>query len=797
MALHRLVARAAARLPMAVCALLFATAAWGQAFTVSDIRLQGLQRVSAGTVFNILPVQVGDTVDEVAVRQLIRLLFASGYFDDIRMARDDDALVVSVVERPAIESIEIDGNKAIKTEALLEGLTQQGLAEGEIFKQATLERVGLELERQYVSQGRYGASIETNIEELPRNRVAISIDIEEGKTSGIRHINVVGASIFPEKELLDEMELSHPGLFSFFRNNDKYNREKLSGDLEKLESYYKDRGYVEFEIASTQVSITPDKRQVYISMNVEEGDKYTIDEVNLLGELNDVKPEDLRPLMLVKPGQVFSQAWLTATEERLEAALGNSGYTFASAGGIPRVKEDGKVTIDVVVDAGKRAYVRRVTFAGNRVTQDEVMRRELRQMEGGWASTAQIDLSKLRMERLGYFQEVNVETPEVPGTDDQIDVNFTVQEQPSGSISATLGYSQGWGLVVGANYQENNVLGTGNSLGLGVSYSKYQKSANFNYFNPYYTLDGISRGYNAYFRRLDWDERNIARYSTDAYGVGVNFGFPIGETQRINFGGSVEQTSLTEGRFPALEISEFLDKNGDDFLNFKANLSWIGSTLNRGLFPTRGRSQTLALQASIPGSDLQFWKVTYRGEQYFPFFAGLTLRFRTELGYGGGYGNTEALPFYEHFFAGGFGSIRGFEQSTLGPRTTNPTHDIDGNPIPDGFFRRGRARDGDPFGGNMLVEGSLELILTLPFVEENRQFRPVIFVDAGNVFNSNCPDVSRNCFGFDAKEFRYSVGFGITWLTAMGPMTFGIAKPFNTSDIDEKESFQFELGVAR
>ena len=791
-------ARRAGAVLAVVCALLLPAAGWAQqAFTVSDIRLQGLQRVSAGTVFNILPVQVGDTVDEVAVRQLMRLLFSSGYFDDIRMARDDDVLVVSVVERPAIESIEIEGNKAIKTEALLEGLTQQGLSEGEIFKQATLERVGLELERQYVSQGRYGASIETNIEELPRNRVAIGIDIEEGKTSGIRHINVVGATIFPEKELLEEMELQHPGLFSFFRNNDKYNREKLTGDLEKIESYYKDRGYVEFELTSTQVSITPDKRQVYISMNVEEGEKYTIDEVNLLGELNDVKPEDLRPLMLVEPGQVFSQAWLTATEERLEAALGNSGYTFASAGGIPRVKEGGTVSIDVVVDAGKRAYVRRVSFAGNRVTQDEVMRRELRQMEGGWASTAQIDLSKLRLERLGYFQAVNVETPEVPGTDDQIDVNFSVEEQPSGSISATLGYSQGWGLVVGANYQENNVLGTGNSLGLGLSYSKYQKSANFNYFNPYYTLDGISRGYNAYFRRLDWDERNIARYSTDAFGVGVNFGFPIGETQRINFGGSVEQTSLTEGRFPALEISEFLEKNGDDFLNFKANLSWVGSTLNRGLFPTRGRSQTLALQASIPGSDLQFWKVTYRGEQYFPFFAGLTLRFRTELGYGGGYGNTKALPFYEHFFAGGFGSIRGFEQSTLGPRTTNPTHDIDGNPIPEGFFRRGRARDGDPFGGNMLVEGSLELILTLPFVEENRQFRPVIFVDAGNVFNSNCPDVSRNCFGFDINEFRYSVGFGVTWLTAMGPMTFGIAKPFNTSEIDEKESFQFELGVAR
>ena len=759
-------------------------------FTIADIRLQGLQRVSAGTVFNTLPVKVGDALDEVAVRQLIRLLFATGYFDDIRMARDGDALVVTVVERPAIESIELDGNKAIKTEALLDGLSEQGLSEGEIFKQATLERVGMELERQYVAQGRYGAAIDTEVEELPRNRVAISIDIEEGKTSGIRHINIVGTEAFSEEALLDEMELSHPTLFSFFRNNDKYSREKLSGDLEKLESYYKDRGYVEFDISSTQVSVTPDKRQVYISMNVAEGDKYVVDEVNVLGELNDVKVENLRALVVVTSGQVFSQALVTATEDRLEGALGNAGYTFASAGGVPRVSEDGTVDVDFVIDAGKRAYVRRINFTGNRVTQDEVLRREMRQMEGGWASTAQVELSKLRLERLGYFREVNVETPAVPGTDDQVDVAFSVEEQPSGSISATLGYSQGWGLVLGANYRENNVFGTGNSLGVGLSVSGYQKSASFNFFDPYYTLDGISRGFNVYFRRLDFDERNIARYSTDAIGAGVTFGFPIGETQRINFGGTLEQTSLTEGRFPAQEISAFLDDNGDDFLNFKLSLGWQSSTLNRGLFPTRGRAQSLGLEASVPGSSLEFWKIIYRGEQYFPFIGGLALRLRGELGYGGGYGGTQDLPFYEHFFAGGFGSIRGFEQSTLGPRTTNPVVDRDGNALPANYLRP----EGDPFGGNLLVEASLEVILTLPFVEENRQFRPVLFVDAGNVFNTNCPQVSVNCFGFGFDEFRYSAGFGITWLTGMGPMTFGIAKPFNAKDIDETEQFQFELG---
>ena len=767
-----------------------AGAAGADEFTVSDIRLQGLQRVSPGTVFNMLPINVGNAIDEISVRQLIRLMFKSGYFNDIRMARDGDVLVITVVERPWIESIEIEGNKAIKTEALVEGLAQQGLREGEIFKQATLERVGLELERQYVSQGRYGAGIQTEVEQLPRNRVAIKIEIEEGSTSGIRHINIVGAEVYPQSELLDQMELSYPNLLSFYRNNDKYSREKLSGDLEKLESYYKDRGYVEFDIRSTQVSITPDRSQVYITINVEEGEKYIVSKVNLIGDLNDVKAEDLERLLVVAEGQVFSQARVTASEERLEQALGNSGYTFATASGVPKVGEDGMVEVEFFVEANKRAYVRRISFTGNKVTQDEVMRREMRQMEGGWASSAQIDLSKVRLERLGYFRGVNVEMPEVPGTDDQIDVEFEVEEQPSGSISATLGFSQGYGLILGGNYQENNVLGSGNTLGLGLSYSKYQKSVNFNYFNPYYTMDGISRGYNVFMRRLDYDERNIARYTTDAYGIGLNFGLPIGETQRLNFGAQVEFTQITEGAFPAQEISEFLDVNGSDALNYKLNLSWSKSALNRGMFPTRGRSQSFSLEVSVPGSDLQFYKVVYEGQIYFPLTRSLTLRLRTELGYGDGYGKTPALPFYQNFYAGGFGSIRGFETSTLGPRTTPPTEFSDGTPIPPGFFRA----EGDPFGGNLLIEVSAEIIFPIPFIEDQRQFRPVFFIDAGNVFNTRCFSLSTNCFDFDLDHMRYSVGIGITYLSGMGPMTFGFAKAFNTQPFDEEEGFQFELG---
>jgi len=756
-------------------------------FVVEDVRLQGLQRVSAGTVFNLIPVSVGDALDGVEIRSTMRALFRSGYFKDIQLARDDGVLIVTLVERPAIESIELEGNKAIESEALLGGLAEQGLKEGEIFKQVTLERMGLELERQYVAQGRYGASIDTDIEDLPRNRVNIKIIIEEGKSSGIRHINVVGAELFPQEELLDALELKHPSLLSFYKNDDKYSREKLSGDLESLEAFYKDRGYADFNIESTEVSITPDRQQVYISIAVDEGDIYQVSKVNLVGELGDVKAEDLRRLIIVQEGQTFSQALITATEERLTNALGNGGFTFATASGVPKLNDDQTVDVEFFVDSGKRAYVRRISFTGNAMTQDEVMRRESRQMEGGWASTAQIDLTKVRLERLGYFKGVEVETPQVAGKDDQIDVNYSVEEQPSGSISGTLAYSQGYGLIIGGNYQQSNLQGSGNSLNVGLSLSQFQKSLNFNYFDPYFTMDGISRGYNVFLRRLDYDARNIARYSTDAAGLGVNFGLPISETQRINFGVLAEYTEITEGYYAAQEITEFININGSTSVNLKANVSWSRSTLNRGIFADRGTSQSVAAEISVPGSDLQFFKFIYNGERYFPITNSWTLRLRTELGYGGGYGDTPGLPFYEHFYGGGFGSIRGFENSTLGPRSTPPL-DAEGNPV---YFR---DRDGDPFGGNLLVEATAELIFPMPFVDDNRQFRPALFVDAGNVFNTDCPAVSINCFGFDADNFRYSVGVGVSWLSGMGPLTFSFAKPFQTQPFDEKEMFQFELG---
>ncbi len=764
-------------------ALLWPSLALADTFKVTDIRIQGLQRVSAGTVFNLLPINIGDTIDEATVRRLIRLVFQSGYFRDVKMARDGGALIVTVVERPAIDSIKIKGNKSIKTDALLEGLGKQGLKEGEIFKQSTLERVDLELSRQYVAQGRYGASIDTDVEDLPRNRVAIHINIKEGKTSTIEHINVVGNRAFSESELRDVFELKMPSFFSFLKNDDKYSKEKLKGDLEKLESYYKDRGYVTFNVDSTQVSISPDRRHVYITINVTEGGIYKIAKVELVGELHDVSPDALRSLLLVKPGQTFSGALVTASEDRLTKALGNSGYTFASASGVPQVHDNGTVDVRFMVDAGKRAYVRRIEFKGNTVTQDVVLRREMRQMEGGWASTALIELSKTRLQRLGFFKDVNVETPEVAGTDDQVDVKFSVEEQPSGSISATLGYAQASGLILGAGYQESNVLGTGNSLSLNVSWSQYQRAVAFNYFDPYLTLDGISRGYNLYFRQTDFQQQNLATYSTDAYGAGVNFGFPIGETQRIGFGLTIDHTKLKAGYYAAREINQFIAEEGDTFLNYKANLSWTSSTLNRGLFPTRGRQQTASLEVTAPFSDLTFYKLDYKDQIYLPLTETYSLRLHTELGYGNSYGSGQALglPFYENFYAGGFGSVRGFKQNTLGPLATPSLYD----PYTD---------KGQPIGGNVLVLAGAEIIFPMPFVKDGRSMRPALFIDSGDVFQTDCPRYSKVCDNVDLNLLRYSVGFSLTWITGFGPMTFGIAKAFNYSKTDETEFFQFELG---
>ena len=763
--------------------LLLATQACAETFRVTDIRLQGLQRVSAGTVFNLLPIDVGDQVDEADAGFYIRQLFQSGYFHDVEMSREGGVLIVTVQERPAIDSITIDGNKAIETEALLEGLADQGLSEGEIFRVATLERMDLELERQYVSQGRYNATIDTTVDELPRNRVSIKIDIVEGDSSKIRQINIVGNTLFEDADLLDELELKHPNWLSFFRNDDKYSREKLSGDIESLESFYHDQGYVDFVVTSAQVSITPGLDEVYITINVNEGGSFVVGDVSVIGEIGDEDPRLLESLILVQEGDMYSQALVTASEERITSALGNSGYAFASVSGVPETKDDGTADVKFFVDTGRRTYVRRISVIGNQTTEDEVVRREMRQLEGGWASTALIDLSKVRLERLGFFSEVNVETPAVPGTEDQIDVNIAVKEQTSGSIQGTIAYAQYSGLILGLGYSETNLFGTGNSFGINLNWSKFQRTASINYFNPYYTIDGVSRGFSVYYRNTNYDEFNLVRYSSDSYGAGANYGIPIGETQRLRFGFNVDFTQLSGSAYTASEILEYLESAGDEALNLKLTGSYSDVRLNRGLFPTRGYSQEVSFEVAVPGSDTLFYKLQYQGQKYFPLFGDFTLKLRSQLGYGDAYGDTDIFPFFENFFAGGYGSVRGFERYSLGPRTS---------PRPGGAF--GLDPDGDPLGGNMLIEASAEIILPLPFIEDTMSFRPVLFFDTGNVFSTHCASTAVNCLEFAWDELRASTGLAFTWLSPMGPMTFSIAKILREGPFDETESFQFELG---
>lgn len=750
-----------------------------EVFQVEDIRIDGLQRVSAGTIFASLPISAGDLIDEEGIREATRVLFQTGFFNDIRIARDNNVLVIIVTERPAIAEINIVGNKAIESEQLLDALRNAGLAEGQIFRQAVLQGMSQELSRQYISQGRYGANVVTEVIQLPRNRVAVNLTIDEGSVAVIKHINIVGNHAFTDDELISLFELKTTGLLSFFQNDDKYAREKLSGDLERIESWYLDRGYLKFTIDSTQVSINPDRDTVFITVNLTEGNVYTVDKVELGGEL--ILPERLlRGLVLMREGMTFSQTLMTRTKELFIRRLGAEGYSFAEVEGYQEINEEDKTAqVTFFVTPGQRAYVRRIAFRGNTKTDDEVLRREMRQLESSSASTDLIESSKVRLERLGHFKEVTVETREVPGTNDQLDVFFTVEEQPSGSIGASFGVAQGSGIVLGANIQERNFLGTGNGVSFGISVSGYRESVTFSFNNPYFTKDGVSAGYRLSFTATDYGDFDVAEYTTDSFSTGVNFGYPLSETSRINYGLSIENLTIDVGIFPSLEIVEFLAENGDSYNILTANLNWSRSTLNRGILATRGKSQRVGIEFTIPGLDLEYIKLSYTAQYFKPVTKNLTLRLRTDLGYGMGIGDTSRLPFFKNYYGGGFGSVRGYKRNTLGPQDT---------PFFLGFS------DSDPFGGNVKVVGSAELLFPVPFLKDNRSIQAAVFFDAGNVFDTECNDFQVNCFSPDMGELRYSYGIGGTYLSGFGPITVSLATALNDNEFDETEVFQFSMG---
>jgi outer membrane protein insertion porin family len=782
-----------------------------ETFLVSDIRIVGLQRVSTGSIFNVIPITVGDKIDIRKSSEITRSLFNTEQFDDIQIAKDGNTLIISVVERPSISSIEISGNKALETEQLLSSLDGVGIKEGEVYKRSTLEKVKSELVRSYASNGRYGANVEIEELEQPRNTLQINIIVDEGSGAKIKNINIIGNEKFSNEDLLDGFELSEGSFFSFLNNNNSYSREKLEGDIENLESFYKNRGYLKFSIESSQVSLSKDLKDIYISFSLFEGEKYTISDVDVIGDI-PVSLSAYTKVVSALEGTTYSQSQITGIEEFFINLLGNQGYAFAEVSPSTDIDEDlNEVKITFNVMPGNRTYTRKILFSGNNTTQDYVLRREMRQFEGAWTSDQKIENSKIRLERLGYFKQVEVETIPVPLTDDQIDILYTVEEENTGSIGGNIGYSD-FGLMLGFNLQEQNFLGTGNTVAIGISKNVYSESYNFSFQDPYATKDGVSRGYNIYFRETDYGEYNVANYLSNSQGFGTQFGYPISDTQRLNLGLTYDKTDIDIGTQPAREIWDFVDSEGSTFKTLTAQLSWQRVTLNRGLFPTDGSSTVLSLSSTLPVGDIDYSRFNFIHKYYEPLSNNFVFGFNIDLGYTKAFGDTNETPFFRNFYAGGPRSLRGFESNTLGPRSTQPPCyefnysegtcpnllDSDGDNILDAPYYNPYSNTNysnrASIGGNIKVEGSLQLIFRLPFIEDQRSLRSAFFFDFGNVFSDNCKDYQINCYKPSIEELRYSYGVGVTWITGFGPMSFAIANPQNAGEYERTKEFQFTVG---
>jgi outer membrane protein insertion porin family len=748
---------------LAACALAAAAGAQAQSFQpfkVKDIRVEGLQRTEPGTVFSYLPVKVGETMTEEKAQAALRALYATGFFKDVRLEMDNDILVVYVEERPAIASIDFSGMKEFEADTVRKVLRDIGMAEGRIFDRAMLENTELEIKRQYLSRGLYAAEVQTTVTPLERNRVGISITVTEGETAKIRGINLVGASAFAEKELLDQFTLRTPGWLTWYTKLDRYSREKLSGDLENLRAFYQNRGYLDFSIESTQVSITPDRRDIYITVNFVEGEKYTVSKVELSGQML-VPRADLERLVQLKPGDVFSREKLTATTKSIADRLGNDGYAFANANAIPEVdKEKRTVSFNIVVDPGRRVYVRRIDVTGNTRTRDEVVRREMRQLEGAYYDASKIQLSRRRIDRTQYFSEVNVETQPVEGSPDQVDVSYAVKERPTGALLFGLGFSSVEKLALSASLTQSNVFGTGKFLAFNVSHGTVNQVYSLSYVDPYYTVDGVSQGFDIYKRRTDASQLSIGAYSTDALGGGIKFGYPVSEVSRIDLGLSFEDVRLQTFDNSPLSYLTFVQQFGNNYRYAAATAGWSRDTRD-SLITTRAGT-LVRLSSEIAGGDLQYTRLGYQHQWYHPLTRELTLLAGGELGVAGGLGG-QPLPFFKNFFAGGPGSVRGYRSFTLGPQ--------------DDF--------GNAIGGNRKATGSLEILFPMPGAAQDPSLRLAYFIDGGNVFVQS----------FNVRELRYSTGLAFFWSSPFGPLRLSYAQPLNARPTDRIQKLQFTFGT--
>ncbi|MBA4230969.1 MAG: outer membrane protein assembly factor BamA [Ralstonia sp.] len=759
------------RFPLSVLAASVLTVTAGQAhavepFVVKDIRVEGVQRVEPGTVFGYLPVKVGETFTDEKGAESIRALYNTGFFKDVQIRSEGNVLVVRVEERPAISQLEFIGFKEFDKEALRRTLRGVGVAEARYYDKSLIDRAEQEIKRQYVSRGYYAAEVTTTVTPVDANRVSITFTVDEGPTAKIRQINIVGNKAFKEGDLRDEMQLSTPNWLSWYTKNDLYSKQKLTADLEALRSFYLDRGYLEFAIESTQVSITPDKKDIYLTLNIHEGEQYKVSDIKLTGELLG-KQAEMEKLIKLKQGDVFSSAKLSSTTKSITDLLGTYGYAFATINPQPQINQtDRTVALTLVVDPGRRVYVRRVNVVGNSKTRDEVVRREMRQMEASWFDGEKLQLSQNRVNRTGYFTDANITTEDVPGTTDQVDVNVNVTEKPTGQINLGVGFSSTDKLVLSAGIRQDNVFGSGTSLGLDVNTSKSNRTIAVTQFDPYFTVDGISRSTELYYRTYrplyytgDQDYRVVQQ------GGNVKFGVPFSETDTVFFGIGYERTTIDVTSNTPLAYQNYVAKNGRITNNFPITIGWSKDQRDSALVPTRGRYQQANLEFGIPGGDLQYFRAYYQHQYFYPLSKSFTMAFNNEIGYGHGYGGKD-FPVFKNYYAGGIGSVRGYETSTLGPRDAN----------------------GVAIGGASKFVGNVEFIFPLPGSGVDRTVRLFTFFDYGNVFAEGQP--------YKLGDMRYSTGFGLSWLSPIGPLKISMGFPIKRKTEDQTQRFQFQIGTA-
>jgi outer membrane protein insertion porin family len=760
-------------IPMLMLGLYASSAMALEPFVVKDIRVEGIQRTEAGTVFSYLPVKVGEEMDDEKATQAIKSLYSTGFFKDVRIEVDQDVLVVTLQERSAIAQINFTGNKSFPTDKMKEGLKQIGLSEGLIFDKSMLDRAEQEVKRQYLAQGKYGASVKTSVIPLERNRVTLKFDIEEGAVSKIRGINIVGNKSFTGEELKEQFKLTTPDWLTWWNKNDQYSKQKLTADLEALRSFYMNQGYLEFNIDSTQVNITPDKRDIYITTNITEGEKYKVTSVKIAGD-TIIPEEELKLLVTIGAGDTFNRQALTNSTKAMSDRLGNEGYAFANVNAVPEVdKENHTVAFTLMVDPGRRVYVRRINLTGNLRSRDEVLRREMRQLESSWYGADKIARSKQRLDRLQYFSDVNLETPAVPGTTDQVDLNVNVTERSTGSIMFGAGLSSFEGVVLGVTVNQNNFLGTGNRVSAQVNTGKVNTVYSLSFTDPYFTPDGISRTFNVYRRDVDTSFLRTGTYKTASYGGGMSFGMPLNERDSVFGGLSFDYTEADLQNDSPEQWKLYCGSNRQTLncsnFSWMLNAGWAHDTRDNIMYPNKGVFQRINLEVGLPGLDLQYYKADYKHSWYEPLTNNLTLMLNGEVGYGGTYGNKNTeFPFFKNYYMGGVNSLRGFQQSSVGNFVVGQNGF--------GFFT----------GGTKRILGNAEIFFPVPGLKDSSQFRLSTFIDAGNIYTAE--------ESMSLGDLRYSAGLGVSWFSPFGPIKVVLAKPLNSVDTDRTQFLQFQMG---